>query len=156
MLTILVHVPSNSFFLFLFWNLCISQSTLQFAQGHLVVCAYHSDKCLLCCWKLFRLAQEPMVWALAKYPSKVGFNHLSIQNRVLYVAFQSRFSARKKKGKEKYQSYGPNGKVICSDQLPFIPVWWKMAYKLWFLQEDRVPVVTFWHAGKNGMQLWFP
>lgn len=60
------------------------------------------------------------------------------------------------KRKEKYQSDGPNGKVICSDQLPFIWLWWKMAYKLWFLQEDEVPVVTFWRAEKIRMWLQLP
>lgn len=42
------------------------QSALQFTQGHLVVYAYHSDKCFLHCWKLFRLAEKPMACIFAK------------------------------------------------------------------------------------------
>lgn len=51
------------------------------------------------------------------YLCKVGFNHLLIHPGSSTLPSKAVLILKRK---EKYQSYGPNGKVICSDQLPFI------------------------------------
>lgn len=83
---------------------------------------------------------------------KVGFNHLLIHTGFPHT-FQSNFNREEKK--EKYQNYCPNGSIICSDQLPVIWFWWKMPCREEFLQEDRIPVVTFWHSGKRNYDYSF-
>lgn len=83
---------------------------------------------------------------------KVGFNHLLIHTGFPHTS-QSNFNREEKK--EKYQNYCPNGSIICSDQLPVIWFWWKMPCREEFLQEDRIPVVTFWHSGKRNCDYSF-
>lgn len=105
--------------------------------------------------KVIQLNKEADLWSFCKcmYLCKAGFNHLLIHPGSSTLPSKAVLILKRK---EKYWSYGPNDKVICGDQLPFIWFSWKMTYKWLFHQEDKVLVVTFWHAEKIAMWLWFP
>lgn len=104
--------------------------------------------------KIIQVNKAANVWSFCKcmYLCKVGFNHLLIHPGSSTLPSKAVLILKRK---EKCHSYGPNGKVICSDQLPFIWFWWKMTYKWWFRQEDKVLVVTFWHTEKIAVWFWF-
>jgi len=68
--------------------------------------------------KIVQVNKEANVQSFCKcmYLCKVGFNHLLIHPGSSTLPSKALLTL---KMKEKYQSYDPNGKVICSDQLPF-------------------------------------
>lgn len=78
--------------------------------------------------KIIQVNKGTNVWNLCKcmYLCKAAFNHLLIHPGFSTLPPKAVLILKRK---EKYQSYGLNGKVICGDQVPLIQFWWQMTYK---------------------------